>query len=998
MSRLFAAALVAALAGPAIADTPTDLRVKFDAERAEAAKAFSAAELAAADDLAAQAADALKQANPTAAARLLRDARWLLPYRPADLPPHVRRVFGQARLRHADRVNALAYSPDGSLLASASRDGTVKLWDLGNGRERLTYRGHADTPAEVDGERTNVLRVAAVAFAPDGRAVASAGGPDVHLWEPTTGKRIKTLSGHAGPVKGLAFGSSPNTLVSVGDDRRVVVWDVDKGKPTHTFPDQPTRVEAVAVGAGGKLVATVNAGGELTVYPLTDPTKGPLTVVPTNDGRQAGFGVAFAADGGILAGGGDRLARLFAGPDLAGNSPGSGAVVRTFADHTDAVTGVAATADGKLFLTGGKDAAVRVWEVAGGKPGRVFQGHAGPVTAVAVRADGSQAASASEDGTIRVWPLAPTDDHRQFADAAGPVWAVAASPDGKQFAAAGADKLVRVYDAASGKLTATLTGHAAAVPAVAFLPGGRLASASGDKTVKVWAGGKATDLTGHTAAVLAVAADPAGKLLVSGSLDKTVRGWDPASGKELWKWAGRSAACAVAVRADGKRVAVGTADGFLTILSLDDGKPTPVGAVAAHAAGCAAAAYHPDGAKLATGGGDGAVRVWAVPDAGGPAPVARLDPPAPAKTSGPPAPPPAVSGVAYSPDGKRVAVVGADRLVRLWEPTGGEVRSLRGPTDWATAVAFAPDGRTVYAAGADTVVRAFGLGTASVGGPVGHGRPVRAVAVSRDGQLLATAADDRTVKVWELATGKERLTLPAGAAVAAVGFGADKVVGAGDDGKVHWWSLADGKEARSESAGGRPVTLAVAADGSAVVAWANRAEQTAGFRPLPASGPAGDPLTDPGRELTAAALSADGTVAVTGGPDGAVRVWDLVGRKRTGDDWKLFDGPVADLALSADGKLLVAVDGGGTIKVADPATRAVSATVKAGGGVAGLAADGGRFATLAADGEVTVWDRAGKELRAWKLPVAPAAAAFTPDGKHLAAGNKDGTAYLLELP
>ena len=63
-----------------------------------------------------------------------------------NLPPHVARVFGESRMRHADRVNALSYSPDGTKLASASRDGTVKLWDLGNGRDLATYRGHADQP------------------------------------------------------------------------------------------------------------------------------------------------------------------------------------------------------------------------------------------------------------------------------------------------------------------------------------------------------------------------------------------------------------------------------------------------------------------------------------------------------------------------------------------------------------------------------------------------------------------------------------------------------------------------------------------------------------------------------------------------------------------------------------------------------------------------------------------------------------------------------------
>ena len=131
--------------GPAVADAKA-LRERFLLEREQAVKArFPAETLARADELAKRGEAAL-QDDPKAAARHFRDARWQLPYLPAGLPEHVVRVLGESRMRHADRVNALAYSPDGSRLASASRDGTVKIWDLGNGRELVTYRGHLDQP------------------------------------------------------------------------------------------------------------------------------------------------------------------------------------------------------------------------------------------------------------------------------------------------------------------------------------------------------------------------------------------------------------------------------------------------------------------------------------------------------------------------------------------------------------------------------------------------------------------------------------------------------------------------------------------------------------------------------------------------------------------------------------------------------------------------------------------------------------------------------------
>ena len=586
---------------------------------------------------------------------------------------------------HEDYIGCLSYSPDSKIIASGSKDQTVRLWDVKTGKHIRTLTGHQDN-------------ITFLSFSPDGSTLISgSSNMTINFWD-IVSRELKLPFAIQGvisdknfqneKIKRTFFSPDKSILVTTGESRTIHLWDTTTGKLKQTFSEK-------------------NEDSKETGY-----VRGVENILFSPDGKS----ILSLVNGYEI--------RMW---DIATGKR------RRFTGYTGYLTNASYSPDGKTLATVDYPGEIRIWDIATGKLKRTISNfnprdnshHIQYDTYyIAFTPNGEKAIISEADGAISLLDTATKRLHTLMGktNSSNGTWPndVLLSPDGETIASwnASKDGLIRFWNAITGEHKRTIKGYKGRINRVVFsMDGSLLASWSfsrEDKGICLWnvATGRHTQtLTGHNNLIESVAFSPDGETLISGGQDGTILIWDISTGKlkktltdqgvESQRETHSDSIMVLMFNSDSSRLATGDKKGIIHLWDVSTWKK--VLTLDGHADAITSINFSPDGRSIASTGKDGTVRLWNIDNG------QQIQ---------------SISGdehifwyVMFYPNGLPLATEVArmnsrsdSDIINLWDlRTGESIKTLPGHSRKITGLSFSDDGKTLASFGFDDTMLLWDL-------------------------------------------------------------------------------------------------------------------------------------------------------------------------------------------------------------------------------------------------------------------------------------------------
>jgi WD40 repeat protein/energy-coupling factor transporter ATP-binding protein EcfA2 len=550
------------------------------------------------------------------------------------------------------------------------------------------------------------------------------------------------FEGHNKKVEGVSFSPDGQILVSTSEDQTIKVWN-RRGQLLDTLPGHTSWVNKISFSPDGKQFATASSDMTAKLWQIqclskqdNDCLDVEVTPVKTLEGHTNWItDVSFSPDGKtLITAGRDGRLKIWSND---GRLQKDITVSSTVSEETDEneVWGVGFSPDGRVIATANKDTTIKLFSL-DGKLLKTLSAHTSLVRDVSFSPDGQYLASASDDNTAVLWTNEGTLI-RKLEGHKGHVNRVNFSPNSQVLITAsdGDSENIKLWQR-DGTPLATLNGHIDRVKDVSFRPDGQiLATASWDTTIRLWnlAGLFPKTLEGHQDRVMDISFSPDGKTLASASWDQTVKFWDQ-NGNLLRTLRHLDKVNGVSFSPDGELLVSVTAEKDQSVwLWNQNGEQQRI--LIGHTDYIRAVSFDPDNQIFATAGGeaDQTVRLWNR--------EGQLLHVLSGHQGG-------VYGVSFSPDGQLIASSSKDSTIKLWNREGQLLKTFTGHTGWIWNVSFSPDSQMIVSASEDNTVKLWKQDGTLIKTLEGHTARVSDVNFSPDGQIIATGSSDATIKLW----------------------------------------------------------------------------------------------------------------------------------------------------------------------------------------------------------------------------------------------------------